>query len=1003
MSGEYPPTDSTATDQGSDPWDALPLEQRHVAHLKAAGISVDVAKVRGYETLATQAAIRRRGFGDTQARTAPALLIPQWSPGGELAGYAIRPDTPRVDAKNRPIKYETPPKSTPGLDVTPAARDWVMDPFRALWIVEGSKKADAAASRGIACVSVAGVSSWRTPEAIAGIDLIPWKGRSVYLAFDSDWRRNSTVRRELCRLGRVLTLRGSTVLYVDLPEPSSGVKVGLDDYFAAGGTELDLLNRHVSDAPPEAGEQDDATGPYAVIDGAICFRKKDRDGEMWVRLCNFAARVAEEVTADDGQSERGELVIVGSLSDGTPLAPARVPLSRFEGLGWVVAEWGTRAVVTAGMGAKDRLREAIQLLSPDVARRREYTHPGWRHLDGQGWVYLHGGGAIGSNGPVAGVCIRLAGSAARIALPDPSDTEAVRSAVRVALTARDVAPDRITAPLLAMAYRAVLNAVSYADLVGFVVGPTGVLKSELAALVQRHFGSGFARLALPAQWSATANALERLAFDYKDAALVIDDFAPAGSPHDVARCHATAERVIRGAGNAGGRGRMARDGTVHPDYPPRALIVATGEDLPTGQSIRARAVVVEVDKGDVDPARLRALQEGPGRTAPALAMAGFVRWLAPRIDAIEAGLPAMLAELRSAIVAERLHARTPDALANLAAGWRYWLRYAVDCGALLPAEGEAAWARAWAALSALASDQSGHQAGEEPAARFLSLLGSAIARGDAHVAGAAESVPEHAAAWGWRLVTMGSGGYAREEWRPAMPSSPCVGWIDGNDLYLDLDSAYAAAQRLGGLTGGGLTVKPVTLTKRLHQSGRLRSTEHDGRGELRVRRTIAGMRRRVLHLSADDLAPQESAQSAQSRVGRPSQSTDAGGNGRTAWAEESDADANVAHESRPPGAATGTNAAGNGRVGRNGRVFSEGGAATRNAATEGVMNLVGTHQTELLLDVPAITGMQRQGDSGRSWVCGCGANVGGERLGCPFCGAACPAPMVDCHDTVSQD
>src|SRR5215212_4331208 len=108
MSGESPPGDTTATDQASDPWNALPLESRHVAHLKAAGISAGVAKARGYETLPTQAAVKRRGFGDTQARTAPALLIPQWSPGGELSGYAVRPDTPRVDSKNRPIKYETP-------------------------------------------------------------------------------------------------------------------------------------------------------------------------------------------------------------------------------------------------------------------------------------------------------------------------------------------------------------------------------------------------------------------------------------------------------------------------------------------------------------------------------------------------------------------------------------------------------------------------------------------------------------------------------------------------------------------------------------------------------------------------------------------------------------------------------------------------------------------------------------------------------------------------------
>ena len=37
-----------------------------------------------------------------------------------------------------------------------------------------------------------------------------------------------------------------------------------------------------------------------------------------------------------------------------------------------------------------------------MAERTVYTHTGWRKLDGK-WAYLHGGGAIGASGAVAGV------------------------------------------------------------------------------------------------------------------------------------------------------------------------------------------------------------------------------------------------------------------------------------------------------------------------------------------------------------------------------------------------------------------------------------------------------------------------------------------------------------------------------------------------------------------------------------------------------------------------
>ena len=93
---------------------------------------------------------------------------------------------------------------------------------------------------------------------------------------------------------------------------------------------------------------------------------------------------------------------------------------------------------------------------------------------------------------------------------------------------------------------------------------------------------------------------------------------------------------------------------------------------------------------------------------------------------------------------------------------------------------------------------------------------------------------------------MGTGEYLREEWRP---QGQRVGWLDGDDLYLDPEAAHAAAQRVGEAGGGGLGVAPKTLSKRLHEAGLLRATS--GTEGLTVRRHLEGRRRRVLHLTAD--------------------------------------------------------------------------------------------------------------------------------------------------------
>jgi uncharacterized protein (DUF927 family) len=74
-----------------------------------------------------------------------------------------------------------------------------------------------------------------------------------------------------------------------------------------------------------------------------------------------------------------------------------------------------------------------------------------------------------------------------------------------------------------MIWRAVLGG---GDLALHLSGPSGVFKSELAALAQQHFGAALDRTHLPGSWTSTDNALEGLAFAAKDALLTVDYFAP---------------------------------------------------------------------------------------------------------------------------------------------------------------------------------------------------------------------------------------------------------------------------------------------------------------------------------------------------------------------------------------------------------------------------------------------------------------------------------------------
>src|SRR5215210_6626914 len=195
---------------------------------------------RGYYTAKSKAELGRLGFSPSQ-RLAPALVIPMYSPTGELATHQIRPDVPReIDGKA--VKYETPAKSPLRLDVHSSQSERVKDASVPLWIVEGVKKGDCLVSRDLCAVALQGVWCWQK----GGVPLPEWEevrlwGRCVYVAFDSDVMVKSSVQAALERLVAFLRSRGARVSIVYLPDAQGGKKQGVDDYLAAGeGTVRDL-------------------------------------------------------------------------------------------------------------------------------------------------------------------------------------------------------------------------------------------------------------------------------------------------------------------------------------------------------------------------------------------------------------------------------------------------------------------------------------------------------------------------------------------------------------------------------------------------------------------------------------------------------------------------------------------------------------------------------------------------------------------------------------------
>ena len=225
--------------------EAVPtLLPEHLRHLhEGSGIGIDVIKERGYRTVQAKDELEKFGFVSSQRR-APGILIPLWGIDGGQAGYQYRPDNPRSDSRQRPVKYESPVGSSNHLDCPPRCRPMLGDPQTPLWITEGSKKADALATQGACAISLTGVWGFKGKNEFGAITLLSdWdriaiKDRLVYLAFDSDVVSKEMVRKALEHLGEHLSRKGASILVVYLPQEGNQ-KVGIDDY---------LLNHSLEEA-----------------------------------------------------------------------------------------------------------------------------------------------------------------------------------------------------------------------------------------------------------------------------------------------------------------------------------------------------------------------------------------------------------------------------------------------------------------------------------------------------------------------------------------------------------------------------------------------------------------------------------------------------------------------------------------------------------------------------------------------------------------------------------
>jgi len=565
-----------------------------------------------------------------------------------------------------------------------------------------------------------------------------------------------------------------------------------------------------------------------------------------VDISNFTAEIEADIQLDDGVETTRVYTIKTHLAGRT--TSFEVPAQDFAKCDWVEKEIGARARITTGHFMKSHLVNAIKSCS-DAEEHCHYAHTGWREVDGQ-MVYLHAGGAVSQNGVRA--IVKLTGSLAAYELPASSAD--LKKAVQASLRFLTLGSETVVFPLYAAVWRAVLGHINFGM---HLAGHTGLGKTELAALLQQHFGATMTAHHLPGSWESTENALEILLSQARDTLLVVDDFKPRGNKWDQDRLHAKADRMFRDVGNGAFRARLHANLTQQRERRPGCMLLSTGEDVPRGQSLKARGVVLFLEESIIAGAgkALLAAQQDARSGLYAQAMAGYLAWLAPRIAHIQQRLPVDLAAEREALCVAG-HARAGSNTANLILGMRYFLQFASEIGALSEQESHSYLEQCTTALLSVAGESARENDQERPVEQWKRLLTAAIASKTAHLVDVEGKYPGELH-YGW-IETVQDADLPQCQRATVRGGGIQIGWVDGEHIYLNPSAAYKVARAMGEATGDHLTTLETTLRKFLAKDGMLATTDlGKARQTITVRRRLGKVQHDVLHLAKELFFPEE--------------------------------------------------------------------------------------------------------------------------------------------------
>lgn len=351
------------------------LNPNHQADLAGSGLSSETIEAAGIYSESDGrklAGITNRKKWDRKYGS--ALVFPFYDEAGAIVLHRVKPDNrPQRNGKPGP-KYLSPSGATVRAYFPPGMNGELHDTTKDMALTEGEKKSLAIRQAGLACIGLTGVDCWHTKKSSALLpDLarIEWKGRRVFIVFDSDAAENENVATNERLLAGVLKNHGAEVKIVRIPPGPNGEKVGIDDYLVANGPDslwplLEKAEDPEPATPDEVKQSSSEMLPEVEAERFLDATKKDGHPRLvywrdcfWVwRHGRYEEATPAEVRSDISRHLNRRFIKVGQRSVGDVVgqlqAQSLLP-NRIEAPAWLDNVPGSDWPVEELLIAKNRI------------------------------------------------------------------------------------------------------------------------------------------------------------------------------------------------------------------------------------------------------------------------------------------------------------------------------------------------------------------------------------------------------------------------------------------------------------------------------------------------------------------------------------------------------------------------------------------------------------------------------------------------------------------------